>query len=479
MQPAPATSGLPGSAGATGGSVSQVDAPFGYLLLALVAIVAAAYGARDGVDSWNDASRLATVEALVEHHTFAIDDTVLGEKTGDKLFIRGRFYSDKPQVLQMMLAGAYQVWRWCGGPTPSENLPLFCRVMALLCGVPAYVAAVLCLHRLGWLIGLPLSWRWLFTTSFAMATVALPYTRNLNGHLPQLAAVAALFVQLAWLTPANPTGAPVLSRRRLFLVGTFAGLAYTMDVGVGPVLLLCLAPLLLYRCRRWDLLASAFVGLLPWLVWYHAVNYAIGGTLKPANSVIEYLNFPGSVFDEASATGTWKHDLPGLVAYTVALWFGDVGFFSHNLPLFLAPPALVLGLRDRSSPWRPELWFGLAFALGCTGLYGAMSNNYSGWSLTIRWFVPLLVPGYFAVGLMLRARPVFRALFVLLSLWGCLLAVLMWLVGPYARHSWVPFLWEVQWAALATVLGWVYIRLRRRGLAPALVPAVPLTRGAQ
>jgi hypothetical protein len=424
----------------------------------VAALLLAAVSARPDAGSWNDVSRLATVEALVEHHTFAVDDTLLGAGTKDKLLIQGRFYSDKPPTLQMFLAAGYQVWRWCGGPTPRENLHLFCRVMALLCGVPAYVATVLCTHRLGWLLGLPRAWRWWFTASLALATVALPYARNVNGHLPQLAATAALFVQLAWLSPGNPTGAPVPTRGRLFLVGTFAGLAYTMDLGVGPVLLVCLAPLLLYRCRRWDLLAGAVLGALPWVALHHAVNYAIAGTWRPAGSVMEYLNWPGSAFDEQNATGTWKHDLPGFLVYTTGLWFGARGFLSHNLVLFLAPPALVLVLRDRTSPWRPEVLFGAAFAAGNTLLFGALSNNFSGWNVTVRWFLPLLVPGYATVALAARLRPRVRELFLLLSFWGGLLAVSMWRVGPYADYGAVPWVWEVQAAAAVSVLGWAGVR---------------------
>ena len=51
--------------------------------------------------SWNVDSRMATIQSLVEKHTFIIDESDF-IKTGDKVFINGHFYSDKlptPQII--------------------------------------------------------------------------------------------------------------------------------------------------------------------------------------------------------------------------------------------------------------------------------------------------------------------------------------------------------------------------------------------
>ena len=47
----------------------------GLLVVALAAFVALV-SARTYVAAWNDSSRLATVECLVDHHTLTIDDSV-------------------------------------------------------------------------------------------------------------------------------------------------------------------------------------------------------------------------------------------------------------------------------------------------------------------------------------------------------------------------------------------------------------------
>ncbi len=46
----------------------------------------------------NPASRYAGMEALVEHGTFAIDDTRLVRATVDKVQWEGHFYSSKPPL---------------------------------------------------------------------------------------------------------------------------------------------------------------------------------------------------------------------------------------------------------------------------------------------------------------------------------------------------------------------------------------------
>src|SRR5690349_16392031 len=92
------------------------------LAVVLAAALVAAVSARPYAGSWNDGSRLAAVEALVDHHTFTIDDSIfvrerpadpriptpyppdeplLDHGALDKLFINGHYYSDKPAVVSL------------------------------------------------------------------------------------------------------------------------------------------------------------------------------------------------------------------------------------------------------------------------------------------------------------------------------------------------------------------------------------------
>src|SRR5207253_2672990 len=92
-------------------------------LVVLGALAIALLSVRPYAGSWNDGSRLATVESLVDRGTFAIDDSIFVRappenppyeaadlrQTGtlDRLRIDGRYYSDKSPVPAVLLASAY------------------------------------------------------------------------------------------------------------------------------------------------------------------------------------------------------------------------------------------------------------------------------------------------------------------------------------------------------------------------------------
>src|SRR5262249_10809995 len=149
-------------------------------------------------------------------------------------------------------------------------------------------------------VRLPLSPRLILTASFALATVALPYTQQVNNHILLLAVTSALVLATAKMIERTRPGRA--SWRNFVVLGLLAGLGYTIDLGVGPVVLLCTSILVLTcgpfgAARRASLLLSSclFFALaaLPWLVLHHAINYAIGGSWKPANANPAYFRWPG------------------------------------------------------------------------------------------------------------------------------------------------------------------------------------------
>ncbi len=139
------------------------------LVLAFSVVIAAA-SARPYAGGWNDGSRLATVECLVDYHTLAIDHSIfvqppddphtpspypldepdlLFHGTDDKLLIHGRYYSDKSPVPALLMAGVYQAWQWCTGVTARQRPDSFCYGMTVASSGLAYVIAVCCIYQLG------------------------------------------------------------------------------------------------------------------------------------------------------------------------------------------------------------------------------------------------------------------------------------------------------------------------------------------
>jgi hypothetical protein len=474
----------------------RTDRLVGWIVLAVSAGLAAA-SARPFAGSWNDGSRLATVESLVDQHTWRIDDSIfvrvppadeahtplpydaaeadlLRHGTLDKLLIDGHFYSDKSPLPALPMASCYQLWRWATGWTARTHPAQFCRGMTLLTSGVSYVLAVLCIYRLGSTLRLPLPWRLALTSSFALATLALPYARYVNNHILLLATTCALVLGIASLPGEMRKGAASWSR--FVGMGVLSGLGYSIDLGVGPVLLATTALLILSLSWCPNAAASPamgpprmlrprvtpvllfLLGALPCLLLHHALNYAIGGTLTPTNAHAEFFRWPGSPFRDGNLTGSWiRRDPFSFLLYAASMLGGKRGFLGHNLPLFLTVPGLVILLRWPMGERKGVLW-----ATGFCGvtwlLYAATSNNSSGQCCSIRWFVPLLAPGYYVLARLLKEHPRYRIDFLILSAWGVLLVLLMW-DGPWTGRM-VPFFWPIQAAALVSWALWHVLRCR-------------------
>lgn len=464
------------------------------LLVLFAAAAIAIVSARGYAGSWNDGSRLATVESIVDYHTLAIDrsifvrvpsqsgqttpspypiddPTVFPQGTLDKLLINGRFYSDKSPVPAVLMAGVYQVLQWGTGLKARDRPDRFCYWLTLGSSGAAYVIAVWSIFQLAGLFQLPLSFRLALTASFGLATVALTYTRHVNGHILLLAVASALLLGLARL--ADDARAGRISWMRLVGLGSLAGLGYSIDLGTGPILLACTLGLVAYRCRRLSPVGVFVLAALPWLILHHAINYAIGSTFRPANAVSEYLQWPGSPFTSGIMTGVWgRHTVGHFPRYTVAMMVGKRGFLGHNLPLLLLLPAAVLLVRRRPREY-PEIVYAICVWAVTWLTYALLSNNYSGLAASIRWFVPLLAPGYFVLAVFLRDYPHYRRDFLVLSAWGTVVAWLMWWKGPWMQHM-VPFYWLLVAAAL---LSWVACSVFRRRRSTHL--SVSVTRDAE
>src|SRR5438270_12895490 len=77
------------------------------MVVVVIATGVAALSTRPYAGSWNDGSRLAAVESLVDYHTWAIDDSIFAG-TRVKMWIDGHFYSDKSPVPTLWLVIVYR-----------------------------------------------------------------------------------------------------------------------------------------------------------------------------------------------------------------------------------------------------------------------------------------------------------------------------------------------------------------------------------
>jgi hypothetical protein len=464
---------------------------FGFVLVA-AALGLAWVLARPCAGSWNDGSRLATVESLVDRHTWAIDESIFvrvpasgpspyppeddllrTRGTLDKLWIDGHFYSDKSPVPALLLAGVYSGWQALTGCTAASDPALFCKSMTFASSGLAFAVAVWCAFRLGRTLSLSPAWRWVLAGALALCTVSLAYTSHVNNHVLLLAVVMGILVEMAAIQqavglappvsfPSSKTGGASPLARWVFM-GCLAGLGYAIDLGAGPALLA--AVLLDARLRGgWRGVLLALAGALPWLALHHALNYALAGTWKPANAEPRFFLWPGCPFDPESLTGGWHHpDALSFVMYSLDLLFGKDGFLTHNLPLLLALPGFVVVWRLCRMPGhpaqgaRPELLAALVFAGGTWLAYSVGSTNHAGMCCSVRWFVPLLGPGWLVLALLLRERPEYRREFLVLCGWGLVLGLRLGAHGAW-WGSVLPEFWPVLGLALVS---WAWCASRR------------------
>jgi hypothetical protein len=415
------------------------------ILIVLAAVVIAVVSARDFACSANDASRLATVECLVDYHTFAIDRSTWFDETCDKIRPQpdGPFFSHQPPILALLLAAPYQGMQSLFGMRAAEHKEVFCYLLTLLSVGLAYVVSVWCVFRLGRVVGLSPGWAVALTGSFALATIAPVYTRHVNSSLPLLAVALAVVLNVTTLTPSS--GRVV---GRLLLIGALTGFAYALEQPTGGLLLVAAATAIAVRLRRPSVIVWIALAALPWAVLHHAIVYSYTGMIGPAGANPAFWDYPGSLFDAHNLTGRWNHaGLGDFAVYAFLMLFGVHGFILSNPTLLLAVPAAGWAMRRLPAARVETVCFGL-WCLGVWLLYAALSNNYGGVCCSIRWFVPLLAPAVYWLALMLRDLPQFRMDFIVFSGWGAVLAGYFWYYGPFGVFDFQAifpyFFWSVQ-----------------------------------
>ncbi|MEA3186603.1 MAG: hypothetical protein QOD99_433 [Chthoniobacter sp.] len=430
--------------------------------LIVIASLLAAVSAQPYAGSWNDGSRLAAAESLVDRGTWVIDDSIFvkphratispyadpdSHGTLDRVRINGRYFSDKTPVPNLGLAAIYASLRALLGLRAAESPSRFCYLLTLFSSGAAYVIAVACCHRLTIHAALPKLRRLVVVASFAVGTVALAYTQSVNQHIWMLAVCSLLFVLL------DDPGFPAIAR--WVGIGTCAGMGYCIDFGIGAVLVAITLVWAAYHARAVRPIVFVVVGMLPWLALHHWLNGRTGGTWLPLNMDPANFVWPGSPFTPENLTGSLPHRSPGKsVLYALDLLVGKRGFLMHNLPLWLAVIGFVPLLRKRTSD-ASVLMFAASLSVGSWLLYSLMSVGSSGVCLSVRWFVPLLAPGYYVLIALLREVPEAWPDFVVLALGGFILGVPMWQGGPWRTHM-VPGYWII---VAGTLLGWLAWRL--------------------
>jgi len=422
------------------------------------------------ISSFNDASRMASVEALVEHGTWAIDDTRMAGHTYDIVKLNGHTYSDKPPVLSFVAAGLYAVLHRVFGlelvAQECDPHASACYCFALLCpqepdwayywltwalmAVPSAFALVL-FYRLAASFSHSNILALILTAVLGLGTTIVPYSLVINNHIPTTAClILGLYALL------QSTGDVAHSRRWLGVAGFAASLAFTFELEAGVFLVFFLVDAALHHRRRaWPFL----IGALPPLVLMAALDWWILGDPFPPMLHPSGYAFQGSLLNPTIGGLRTATNVP---EYVFAMLVGDRGLFSFVPVLLWVVAALIARLRDtRDELWSRAVIVGLA-CLALTIYFGGFTESFGGEVYGPMWFTAMMpVLFVFAASPSLYRTPGRRLIFGGLSALSIYTA---WLGALDPWRAVPPPLWLTASAPVVT---------RPPALTPEQIAAIP------
>ena len=330
-------------------------------------------------------SRTATAASLVERGTMSIDQDATTWKNVDKVFVGGKFYSDKPPTMAFVMAALYYPLYHLGFHISQGRNVAYILITFLVIGCSTLLCLVLFYQVLRY-SGLDERKRLLMTAGLAFCTLFFTWSSTINNHT---FGGAWTFIALALLITAEQESANKTTIRVL-LAGAAVGLAAAGDTAC--TLFVCVFGVLALasgKLRRsvWAYALAAGLVLLPG-IW---ASHLITGDFRPITVHQQYFHYPGSYWDAGfeHLSGVGRQSIPNAVRYAAVCLFGPNGFLLYDPLLILALAGLGTVLARRKPMWRE----GLSVAVGCAGFaayFILYTDNYSGNSYSMRWFVTLI-----------------------------------------------------------------------------------------
>lgn len=389
--------------------------------------------------SSNDRSRWATIRALVDEGTFAVgrrdrrtielstpttlaaanpweaatltaftfqvrakgsDSGIIfedGWQSVDKVLHPERleFYSSKPPLLSVLIAGLYWLLQLCTGWTLEKNPFAVVRTILLLVNALPFALYLLVLAR--WVERLGTTdWGKLFVvTAGAFATLLTPFAVTLNNH--SLAAYCVLFAMgpllRMWLDDALPSPLALIGS------GLLTGFAVTNELPAASFAAVVLF-LLFWRVPMRTVLCFAPAVLVPIaaMLW---LNQVALGQWRPAYSEFggpwyeyegsHWRSVPGQIRTGIDFAGNYE----SRAMYIVHCLIGHHGLFSLT-PVWLFTLAALTTVCWRWFQGKQKPSLAQALLALMTGMLSVIvlgfyltnrTVNYGGWTMGLRWLM--------------------------------------------------------------------------------------------
>lgn len=381
----------------------------------------------------DEQARLATIQAIVEHHTLQIQQSSFA--TEDTVIVKGkngqpRWYSDQSPMMAVLLSGPYWVMHRAG--ISFESNPVIAEYLLTLFGVTLPIAfAAGLLYRMARIFELPRPARAALALAVVIGSGWISYATVLSAG----AAAAALVVMgAASLVQAS------FSKRRgaaLAWVGTgglCTALAATYDLTALAFLVFLLLVIWGYRWSKGTRLAAsaAYVAaaMAPLMV-YAALNRSITGDLLPGFLHTEPAFHGDTVAsiplspalsrwtDEEDEPPTYWHSAGRDSISFVRAFLGGHGLLTHF-------PVLVLGMWGVGTVLRRH-WPTSTKAMVCATVLASLAIvvgytlQHADWNDAMfanRWFLVFLPLTLFWAGAWLRRKHHAGTWTVAALLWG-------------------------------------------------------------
>ena len=220
-------------------------------------------------------ARWATVQALVEQQTFAIDATQFSH-TRQKLKVADVSFSDQPPTQGLLLAGPYWVMYRMG--LDFAHRPAIVEYLLTMLGVTIPVAAAAgMIYRMGRLFELRRPWRAGLALGVVLGSGMISYATTLNPYAPAAALVlgaAAILVQVSLVR------SPLRSGGFLTAAGFFCALAAAI-LPAAVVFLILFAGVIIVMRWRWSLRIAGLlmycIGVIPPVLLHMTLSGPITG----------------------------------------------------------------------------------------------------------------------------------------------------------------------------------------------------------
>ena len=388
---------------AIGGSRS-LSAAEHIVILAATGLIFAAILQAEPLQSANDRSRWSTVWSLVERGTFQIDkiDHYAHWSTIDKVRYRTsesepwHFYSSKPPLLSVIVAGFYAAERWTLGYGLFSDTTFVTRLLLLIVNGLPFWFAVRSLCRCLIILDTSLPVRMFVVAVAGFGSMLNPYLTTLNNHTP--AAAAAMFALTAaveMLASRSRTIASTaiiaMSGRAFVALGFFAALSVCFEL---PAALLgVLSFILAMRIdRRLTLTRYVPAAVIP-LAAFFITNWMATGGVKPFYATYGTETY---VYEHNGIPSYWSNprDLDANqetpVVYLFHCVLGHHGLLSLTPVLCLSICGWFMTLRRSANDVRRWMILtGAVFTVITLGFYLSRTQNYNygGNSVGLRWML--------------------------------------------------------------------------------------------